>query len=211
VCKAEAAAARANARSARLKKGLGACQRDRDDLRSAAAMFAADVAAVWTSFAAERDAHAVSAAAAAEREAQLRTEVAHAQATIAAGLERERRLQGKTDDKMAHAANAARKAEAQAAEAAVSQTQLREQLKTSQRINDDLRSAAAQLSGDATAVKAELAAMQDACITEAAAAAERDTQLHDQSAPASGTTPSCAARWRRSPLTSWLCGQSWWP
>ncbi len=174
--RAAAEAARAKATSARLKKDLSACQRDRDDLRSAAAGLTADVAAARADLAAECDAHASSAAAAAEREAQLRAEVAHAHATFAAGQERERRLQGKLDEQITHA----REAEAKAAKAAVSQAQLREKLQTSERVKSELRSAVAQLSGDVTAVKTQLAAAQDARSNDAAAAAERETQLRDQ-------------------------------
>ena len=178
--RAAAEAARANARSARLKRELSACQRDRDDLRSAAAGLAADVAAARADLAAERDAHASSAAAAAEREAQLRSESALEKTSIAAGLDRERRLQAKLDEQTAHAASAAREAEAEAAKAAVSQAQLREQLQTSQRVNIELRSAVAQVSGDVTAVKTQLATAQDARSNDAAVAAERETQLRHQ-------------------------------
>ena len=69
---------------------------------------------------------------------------------------------------------------ADAASALRRELQLREQLSASQRDISVLRNSAAELTADAAAVRTELAAVQDARTTDAAAAAERETPLGDQ-------------------------------
>ena len=177
-------AADAAAIETQLRQQLSACKQDNSELRSSVTELNADVTAIQRDLAAAHDAHKASAAAADDRAAQLCTEVANAKASIAAGVQRELCLQREVDAQTAAAASAARKAEAVAANAAVVQTQLREQLSTFQRNNAELRGAVAELREDVAAAHADLAAARNAHAASAAAADEREAQLCSEVASA---------------------------